>query len=91
MWQQTFKNKPTHHFWKREKIPAFKLWLKITYIYSFLLTWSQSYQTLISSFFRFLLLSLSVCSIRKYCLYFEAAKLKRKNEKNLRFTKKKVW
>jgi hypothetical protein len=33
-------------------------------------------------FFRFLLLSLSVCSMRKYCVYFEMAKLKSKNKKN---------
>ncbi len=32
-------------------------------------------------FFCFLLLSLSVCSMRKYCLYFEMAKLKSKNWK----------
>jgi hypothetical protein len=36
---------------------------------------SQSYKNLISSFFRFLLLSLSVCSIRQYCLCYKMAKL----------------
>ncbi len=47
------------------------------------LYWSQSYQTLIYSFFRFSLLSLSVCSIGKYCLYIKMAKLnsKKKTEK----------
>ncbi len=39
---------------------------------------SQSYQNLISSFFQFLLLSFRVCSIRKYFLHFEMAKLKSK-------------
>jgi hypothetical protein len=53
---------------------------------------SQSYQILISLFFRISLLSLSVFGTRKYCLYFEMAKLKRKkNGKNLHFMKKKVW
>ncbi len=38
------------------------------------------------------LLSLSVCSKRKYSLYFVMAKLNsKKNRKNLCFTKKKVW
>jgi hypothetical protein len=46
---------------------------------------SQSYQTLISSFFRFLLLSLSVCSTRKYCLYIEMAKHKSKKWKKSSF------
>jgi hypothetical protein len=62
--------------------------VKIIFSYSI---GSQSYQTLISLFFRFSLLSLSVCRIRKYCLYFEMAKLSSKNRKNLRFLKKKVW
>ncbi len=39
-------------------------------------------------FFCFLLLSLSVCNMRKYCLYFEMAKLKSKNRKNEEI---KVW
>ncbi len=42
-------------------------------------SWIQSYQTFFivkRRFFPFLLLSLSVCSMRKYCLYFEMAKLK---------------
>ncbi len=60
-------------------------------IYSFCPTRSQSYQALISLFLRFLLLNLSVCSIRKYSLYFEMAKLKTKKWKNPCFTKKKVW
>jgi hypothetical protein len=34
------------------------------------------------------LLSLSVCSMRKYCLYFEMAELKSKNQKNKEI---KVW
>ncbi len=44
---------------------------------------SQSYQTLISSFFRFLLLSLSVCTIRKYFLYFKMVKLSSKIQKKI--------
>ncbi len=52
-------------------------------------TWSQSYQTLISSFFRFLLLSLSVCSIEKYCLYIKMAKLNSKKRKKSSFYKEK--
>jgi hypothetical protein len=34
--------------------------------------------------FCFMLLSLSVCSMKKYCLYFEMAKLKSKNRKKQR-------
>jgi hypothetical protein len=48
---------------------------------------SQSYQTFFfikQRFFCFLLLSLSVCSMSKYCPYFEMAKLKSKNWKNQR-------
>jgi hypothetical protein len=53
---------------------------------------SQYYKNLISSFFRFLKLSLSVCSMRKYYLSFKMPKLNsKKNIKNLHFTKKKVW
>ncbi len=55
------------------------------------LTRSQSYQTLISSFFRFLLLSLSVCCMGKYCLYNKMANLSSKKWKNIHFMKKKVW
>ncbi len=51
--------------------------------------WSQPYQTLISSLFRFLLLSLSVCSISKYCLYFKTAKLNSKKWKNSSFYEEK--
>jgi hypothetical protein len=54
-----------------------------------LLPRSQSYQTLISSFFRFSLLSLSVCRIRKYCLCFEMAKLSREKWKKSSFYKEK--
>ncbi len=50
---------------------------------------SQSYQTLISSFFRFLLLSLSVCSSRKYCLYFKMDKLNSKKQKKSSFYEEK--
>jgi hypothetical protein len=51
---------------------------------------SQSYQTLISSFFRFLLLGLSICSTRNCCLYFEMAKLSiKKTEKSLFYKEKK--
>ncbi len=46
---------------------------------------SQSYQTFClrktKIFFLFLLLSLSVCNIRKCCLYFKMAKLKSENQK----------
>jgi hypothetical protein len=52
-------------------------------------TWSQSYQNLISLFLRFLLLSLSVCSIRKYCLCFKMAKLNSgKRKKSLFYEEK---
>jgi hypothetical protein len=50
---------------------------------------SQSYQTLISSFFRFSLLSWSVCSIRKYCLWFEMTKLSSEKQKKSSFYKEK--
>jgi hypothetical protein len=54
--------------------------------------WSQSYQTFFfvkrRFFFHFSLLSWSVCSIWKYCLYFKMAKLKSKNWKNEEI---KVW
>ncbi len=50
---------------------------------------SQSYKTLISSFFRFLLLSLSVCSRRKYCLFFKVAKLNSKKQKKSSFYEEK--
>jgi hypothetical protein len=54
-------------------------------------TWAQSYKTFFfvkRKFFLFFLLSLSVCSIRKYCMYFKMAKLKSKNWKNEEI---KVW
>jgi hypothetical protein len=49
----------------------------------------QSHQTLISLFFRFSFLSLSV-SIRKYSLYFEMAKLIIKKRKKSSFYKEKI-
>ncbi len=52
---------------------------------------SQSNKNLISSFFRFLLLSLSVCIIRKYCLCYKMSKLYSEKQKNLCFMKKNVW
>jgi hypothetical protein len=52
-------------------------------------SWSQSYQTLISSFFRFLLLTLTVCSIRKYYLYFKTAKLNPEKRKKSSFYEEK--
>jgi hypothetical protein len=52
-------------------------------------SWSQSYQTLISSFIIFSLLSLSVCGIRKYCLCFEMDKLNSKNGKKSSFYEEK--
>ncbi len=58
-----------------------RLWLKVLLptIYR------QSYKTFFFGkwwFFRFLLLSLSVCGIRKYCLYLKMGQLKSKNWKN---------
>ncbi len=53
------------------------------------LSWSQSYKNLISSFFRFLLLSLSVCSIRKYCLCYNMAKLNSEKQKKSSFYEEK--
>ncbi len=53
---------------------------------------SRSYQTFFfvkwRFFLHFSLLSLSVCSIRKYCLYFQMAKLNSENWKNEEI---KVW
>ncbi len=46
---------------------------------------SQSYKTLMSSFFRFLLLSLSVCRTGKYCLYIKLAKRNSKKRKKSLF------
>ncbi len=42
-------------------------------------------------FFHFSLLSLSVCSMRKYCLYFEIVKLKSKNQKNEEIRRKRQY
>jgi hypothetical protein len=50
---------------------------------------SQSYKNLISSFFRFLLLSLSVCSIRKYFLCNKMAKHQSKKQKKSLFYEEK--
>jgi hypothetical protein len=52
---------------------------------------SQSYQTLISSFFRFLLLSLAVLKNRNIFSYYKHSSFTTKSGKNLHFTKKKVW
>ncbi len=52
-------------------------------------TCSQSYQTLISSFFRFSLFSLSVCSIGKYCQCIKIAKLRRKKQEKFPFNEEK--
>jgi hypothetical protein len=52
-------------------------------------TGSQSYQTLISSFFRFSLLSLSACSTGKYCLYIKMAKLDSQKQKKFLFYEEK--
>jgi hypothetical protein len=52
---------------------------------------SQSYQTLILSLYRFLLLSLSVCRIRKYCHSFEIAKLSSKKRKKSLFYEEKKF
>ncbi len=49
---------------------------------------SQSYQTLISSFFWFLLLSLAILTQRQY---FQTLKLNNEKRKSLCFTKNKVW
>jgi hypothetical protein len=45
----------------------------------------QSYQTLISLFLGFSLLSMSVCKIRKYCLCFEMDKLSSEKRKKSSF------
>ncbi len=50
---------------------------------------SQSYQNLISSFFRFLLLSLSVWSIQKYYLCFKMAELNKEKLKKSSFYEEK--
>jgi hypothetical protein len=57
----------------------------------FSLYWSQSYRTLISLFFRFLLLTLAISKYRKYFLMLQTLKLNDEKWKNLCFTKKKVW
>ncbi len=54
-------------------------------------TRSQSYQTLISLFFRFSLLSLSILKNRQYFLVLQTIKLNNKKRKKIHFTKKKVW
>ncbi len=46
-------------------------------------TRSQSFKTLISSFFRFLFLSLSVCRTGKYCLYIKMSKHNSKKRKKI--------
>ncbi len=50
-------------------------------------TWSQSHQNSFFFVIRFLLI-FSLCNIRKWSFYYEKAKLKRKNRKNVRFIKK---
>ncbi len=50
---------------------------------------SQSYRTLISLFFRFLLLSLSVCITGNYYLYIKMAKRNSKKRKKTSFYKEK--
>ena len=52
-------------------------------------TRNQFFQTFISSFLRFSLLRFSVCSIRKYYLYFKIAKFKSKTWKKISFYKEK--
>jgi hypothetical protein len=54
-------------------------------------TKSQSYQTSISSFIRFSLLSLSVCSIRKYFMHFEMANLNSKKTEKILILRRKTF
>ncbi len=49
---------------------------------------SQSYQSLISSFLQFTLLSFAILKHRQYFLMLQTLNL---NNKNLHLTKKKVW
>ncbi len=56
-----------------------------------LIVLSQSYKNLISSFFRFLLLSLSVCSIRQYCLCCKMAMLNSEKRKKSSFLRRKKF
>jgi hypothetical protein len=52
--------------------------------------WSQSYKTMISLLFQFLLLSLAILKYKQYFLKLQTLNLNNKNGKNLSFTKKKV-
>jgi hypothetical protein len=51
--------------------------------------WSQSYQTLISLFFRFLLLSLAFSKYRQYLLMLQTLKLNNKKQKKSSFCEEK--
>jgi hypothetical protein len=52
-------------------------------------TWSQSYQTLISSFFWFFLLSLAISKYRQYFLMLQTLKLTNKKRKKSLFYEEK--
>jgi hypothetical protein len=80
------RQKPVSMF-KQSAKWIFTFWKKLSY---FLFGYrSQSYQTLISLFFRLSLRSLSACSIEKYCLYIKMAKLSNKKRKKSSFYKEK--
>jgi hypothetical protein len=53
------------------------------------MTWSQSYQTLISLFFHFLLLSLAISKYRQYFLMLQTLKLNNEKRKNSLFYEEK--
>jgi hypothetical protein len=75
------RQKPVSMF-KQSAKWIFTFWKK-TKLFFFGYRESQSYQTLISLFFRLLLLSLSACSIEKYCLCIKMAKLSSKKRKKI--------
>ena len=81
---------------KYDKNPAFWIWLK--HLNREKLNWekkllirNQSYQILVLLMFWFLLLSLSVCSIRKKYVYYVMGKLNCKKLINYALMCKKVW
>ncbi len=86
------KNKYGGHQPKKFENPCLKFKYKKSYFirkYGKIETLSQSYKNLISLFFIFLLLSLRVCSIRKYCLCYKMAKLNSEKQKQSSFYEEK--
>jgi hypothetical protein len=70
-----------------EQMPNFMLKLRLVIIWQH--TRSQSYQTLISSFFQFLLLSLAISKYRQYFLMLQTLKLNNEKWKKSSFYEEK--